>query len=784
MQFRLFTLSSLTLSLLSFISLGYAQDKPIQLETIVVTAEAGSVHDAYFDDQTDLQGLALKRSLAPTIGDTVNKVVGVQSSNFGPASSLPVIHSLSGHRVGILNNGMDVNQVAAISGNLPTTVEPLFADSIQIEKDRTAVLYGGQALGGAINVKDSRIPYQVPEGEYPQTSVELRYGYNSGQTQIFRADGGNQKNWAWHIDALKRQISDIHIPGDSKAPFCHDENAIYTSGEFAGVDSRLAGLCQVNASVVSKVNPAYYRFLNAAYDPSNSEDSPYTNTAFNSSTLENNPPNPAYIPNSPYYISSRQPIRDLVPYKQGYIPNSHQQQLQMALGTSYIGSQGYFGIGFSRYLNRYGVPGFASLNTKTAADNARLPVDIQSGQSRWAVEGLWTPQNDWIQSIQLNSAYSDSINGEYLGNTLSSHLNSRETQARIEVKRQEQHGWRGIYGIDWKYRQIRTDGADRYLPQVNTQKYGIFALESLQRDFFTLEAGLRLEHLRHTLQEDNFLPDRGKLFQENRQFSLSQKHLALQWTPTDDLRFRWQRTLSQRAPEVNELYAGNNHFAIWTHEGGQGNLSKEKSYTTTWSAHWQHQGFHSDITYYMTQFDNFLYLGQTGITRLGLPEKQWRQADQKINGLDIELGYQWQTENYGDWEIRSFADLVKSSPLDNSNKRESYDGRYLPGLPVSRYGLSIDWQQQNWQVGTSLVHYQKQKYRGNYYLNSPEPALPSYTLWDAYIGYQHPWQGHNIHWSLSGQNLTNAEARPYNSPLKYLSPLAGRSLTLAMRIDF
>ena len=45
-----------------------------------------------------------------------------------------------------MENGLGVSDMAAVSGNLPTAVQPFMAEKITVHKSSVAVLYGGNAL--------------------------------------------------------------------------------------------------------------------------------------------------------------------------------------------------------------------------------------------------------------------------------------------------------------------------------------------------------------------------------------------------------------------------------------------------------------------------------------------------------------------------------------------------------------------------------------------------------------------------------------------------------------
>ena len=90
--------------------------------------------------------------IANTLGDALKHVSGVQSTSFGPNSGAPVIRSLTGNRVGILENGQAINGMNAISGDINIPFDPLFIKSVIVHKGTNSVRYGGNSIGGNIDI--------------------------------------------------------------------------------------------------------------------------------------------------------------------------------------------------------------------------------------------------------------------------------------------------------------------------------------------------------------------------------------------------------------------------------------------------------------------------------------------------------------------------------------------------------------------------------------------------------------------------------------------------------
>ena len=92
-----------------------------------------------------------------TIGETLDGTPGVASTYFGPNASRPIIRGLDGDRVRILSNGGSVADVSSLSYDHAVTADPLSVQRIEVLRCPGALLYGGNAVCGVVNVLDSRI---------------------------------------------------------------------------------------------------------------------------------------------------------------------------------------------------------------------------------------------------------------------------------------------------------------------------------------------------------------------------------------------------------------------------------------------------------------------------------------------------------------------------------------------------------------------------------------------------------------------------------------------------
>ena len=184
------------------------------VETLTVTAvptHGGESHLA--QPAIVLADEELRRKQVATLGETLNRELGVSSTSFGAGASRPLIRGLGGERVRILQNGIGTMDASALSDDHAVSIDPLVADQIEVLKGPATLLYGSGAIGGVVNVVTQRIPTRLaqnPRGKLDFSYDEASNGFGGGAT-VDAAHGP----LAVHLDGLKRSTSNYDIPGFS-----------------------------------------------------------------------------------------------------------------------------------------------------------------------------------------------------------------------------------------------------------------------------------------------------------------------------------------------------------------------------------------------------------------------------------------------------------------------------------------------------------------------------------------------------------------------------------------
>lgn len=175
----------------------------------------GNYHKSSLLDQiptvSTLEGDALLKRRATSLGETLKNEVGVNTTGYGPTASRPTIRGLDGDRIRILQNGIGVLDASGASQDHAVPVDPLTAEAIEIVRGPITLLYGSSAVGGVVNIRNSRIHEEVSEGMTGAVDAQGS-SVNSGKALAAKIDYGI-KNWMFHVDGSFNKTENVKVPG-------------------------------------------------------------------------------------------------------------------------------------------------------------------------------------------------------------------------------------------------------------------------------------------------------------------------------------------------------------------------------------------------------------------------------------------------------------------------------------------------------------------------------------------------------------------------------------------
>ena len=686
------------------------------LEAVVVTASPLKGNAESVATPVDvLYGEDLDKAKAGTLGETVAKLPGVQTTYFGTGVGRPIIRGQEGPRVQVLSGGIGSMDASTVSADHAVSIEPFLADQIEVLKGPATLLFGSGAIGGAVNVVDGRLAESIPDQPLSGRAEVRGNTVNDERTGMFRLDGVSG-NWVLHVDGLVRDTDDYDIPG---VAILHD----HEEGE----------------------------------------------------------------------------EHEEEPQPKGTLPNSSVSTKAGAVGATYLGDRGYFGLAASTYRSNYGIPAGAHVHGEEDHDHdhdhdgeadhddeahEEGAVRIDMTQNRFDMKaGVYEPVS-FLQSINLRAAWNDYEHVELEGGEVGTRFTNEGYDARLEAVQKTWNGWRGAFGLQFGSTDFSAVGEEAFVPSTVTDALGLFVVQ--EKDFgpWKLELGGRHDQVK--------LDPEGHA---KRDFNVTSLSGAAIWriNPVFDLRFGLDS--AERAPTNEELFAGGTHVATQSIEIGDASLDTEKGVRAEIGAHWHTDRVDLKLAVYQTRFKDFIYLTDTGVEEEGYPVRLWTQDDATFTGAEAEAKIQLADTAAGAWDLRLYGDYVRAK-LDGSGLRtvafevphgdhtHGYEvdiaqGGYLPRISPMRFGADLGWSLGGWRASLGAVRYGKQ----DDVAQNEEPS-DGYTLVDAHVAYR--WDRPASSWEvfLDGSNLTDEEARPHTSLLRDYAPLPGRGVAFGIRAYF
>ena len=414
------------------------------------------------------------------------------------------------------------------------------------------------------------------------------------------------------------------------------------------------------------------------------------------------------------------------------------------------------------------------------------PVGVKLTQDRYTLEGILRDPVPFLESAELKLSQLSNTSGEYLGSSKANAYDFETFQAELLLAHQPVGPLSGLFGASHRDRNIRGSGSQRYLPDVDTEGLAAFIKETLDFDWASFDAGFRHERIEHTIQQSAFTTSRNSPNAplEDRAFTLNSYNAGgyVQFGRLFGAKARYSS--SARAPDVNELYASNRHYSVMTQEEGDQDLKPERARNAEFTLLFNNGGFDITATAYRMKIENFLYQGYSGLqTANRLPLKYWKQTDTTVKGFEVDVSQSLDLGSYGKLALSAFSDLVKNKADNPDSLRAHNDGEYLPNMPTNRFGANVAWERGGWKARVSSTYYDKQKYLGKNV--SQEIPLDAFNLLDAQVSYAFAMRNavvQGVEVFLNGSNLLDEDARPHNSPLKYIAPLPGRGFQVGVTV--
>lgn len=209
-------------------------DVAIHREEIVVSATGDPRAASELAQSVEsVSGDELQSRQQPTLGETLAQQPGVSSTGFVPGASRPVIRGFGGDRIRVLEDGVGVGDASNVSQDHNVSIDPVNAESIEIVRGPSTLLYGSNAVGGVVNVIDDRVPMSSP-GTALSGVIDLRGTSNANERNGHLALTGGKGAFAWQGNINKRTTDDYDTPIGTLFNSDIDTTSASLGGSFIG----------------------------------------------------------------------------------------------------------------------------------------------------------------------------------------------------------------------------------------------------------------------------------------------------------------------------------------------------------------------------------------------------------------------------------------------------------------------------------------------------------------------------------------------------------------------
>ncbi|MCU4677001.1 TonB-dependent receptor [Catenovulum sp. 2E275] len=686
----------------------------------VIDVVASPVHLSVMESATPVNVIAgetLRQQQAATLGDSLEKLAGVHTNFHANVASTPIIRGLSGPRVMIAQNGLDVGDVSRVGPDHSVSSEVSTAQQIEVLRGPATLFYGSGAIGGVVNVVDFRVPVEnTTQGEWLLEASSV----NDKKLAAFNLTTGSD-SVAFYADAHWREADDYKVPtAEGKIANSSEESNGFTLGSSYLLDNGYLGIA------VEQFNREYgipgHTHGEVESDAEETAENVYADLEQTRIQLLSE----LKLANS---IFNQLNIRAAsTEYEHAEIENS-------SVGTVFENSTQELRVELHHnpFFDWKGGLSFHYKNSDISAKGSEAFTPPSESQT-FAI-ALMEEKHFGDVLVQLG-ARADQVEltaNQVLLPELAVHAHSDETEEEEHDHDHDNSGYTSVYRVEQKFTPVSlsTGFVWDFTPGYNI---GLSVSRS-QRAPSASELMSFGPHIGTASYEI------GSLFNfhqhgDETHFELNQQPVELETAKNID--FTLRKTQGDLGFVFNAFYNQVDNYYYQTATGLYAEVTHDHAEETDEHNH-DHEHA-SELPVYLFQTDDVV-----------------------LHGFEAQLA----------WQI---TDEFKTSLFSDYVRAKLKDGGDLPRTPPLRLGTQFSYQTSQLNAQLDITRYQEQDKISDY-----ETVTSGYTLVDANIAYDLSLFNLNTALYLKINNLTDSEARVHTSFLKDLAPRPGRNFTAGIR---
>lgn len=307
-----------------------------------------------------------------------------------PGASRPVLRGYQGNRVAVLTDGIGNIDASNTSADHAVSIDTLTVERIEVLRGPAVLLFGGQAVGGAVNAIDKRIPRSVPD---EAVHVDALAGYGSAARDWSggaSVDVPITDRVVVHLDGSYRNSDDLRSGGYILSPILRAEVLDFAAEEASEGNLEEAAEAQALADQRGRIPNSAVKTWTAAGGIAFIDDGGNLGLSYS-------------IYDTKYGIPARPGAEH---------PHEGEEE--------------------------------------AGEEEGEAPVTIGLRQYRFDFRGEVELGDGLFEKLRLRAGYADYTHTEFEGDEIGTVFNSQGIEARAEFIQNNRNGWRGASGVNIK----------------------------------------------------------------------------------------------------------------------------------------------------------------------------------------------------------------------------------------------------------------------------------------------------------------------------------------------
>ncbi|WP_019605820.1 TonB-dependent receptor [Teredinibacter turnerae] len=702
-----------------------------QIDVIGIPIHASVIESA--QPISVLSGDELRNRQAATLGDSLENEVGVHSNFHGNVASTPIIRGLSGPRVQITQNSLDVSDVSRVGPDHAVASEVSTAEQVEVLRGPATLFFGSGAIGGVVNVVDKRVPKDADTyGEW-YVSHETVNSQNLGSVNL----NTGAENVAFHLDGFWRESDDYEVP---VAPEQDHEEEEHDEDKF---------------TVGNSGDESHGFTLGSSYLLDNG----YVGVSFGRLDREYGIPGHSHGGHE-HEADEESVYADLEQDRVQLIS-------ELDLDNPWLSAINTR-VGYTDYTHAEIEEGVAGTIFSNKTTEAKLDLMHQ-------------PFNEWKGGLVFHYKNSDA---SAVGEEAFTPPSDSETFALALVE--ERHLGDFLVQLGARIERVTINADKVLLPQLEAHSHDgddeEHDHEHEEESTFT----------RVFQSEQEFTPvslSAGVVWDFTPGYNVALSFTHAERAPSDSELLSFGSHIGTRSFEIGALFDLHEEGSEAHFELNENPIELETSNNIDLTFRKHEGNFGLILNAFLNQVDNYYYQAATGLYAESSHSHEHDHDDEETVDEDIhadELPIYLFTsadaelygfEAQGIWQITP---NLKSTVFSDYVHTELKDtGAYLPRTPPLRYGARFDYQWNSVTANLSWSHYEDQ----NKVAALETPTL-GYDWIDAVVTWNLPVGSSELALFVKAENITDTEARIHTSFLKDIAPKPGRNFSIGIRGSF